>query len=108
MEEEEEETMQTAARIALESAPDLREALRALEVRARDVPGLRACGVDDRAVDWARVFLLDRDPLPAAAVRAAATEREEGGVWSGGAGGSVRVRVTMGHLLDVCFGELLR
>ena len=96
-----------AARRALESAPDLREALRALEVRARDVPGLRACGVDDDgAVDWARVFLLDRDPLPAAAVRAAATEGEEGGTWSGGAG--VGVRVTMGHLLDVCFGELLR
>ena len=101
--------MQMAARRALESAPDLREALRALEVRARDVPGLRACGVDDDgAVDWARVFLLDRDPLPAAAVQAAATEREEEGVWSGGAGGRGRGRVTMGHLLDVCFGELLR
>ena len=102
-------TTTTMVREVLASDPELRRALRRLEVRAHAVPGLRACAVD-RNIDWASVFLLDHDPLPAATLRAAT--RDEGGFRNRGSDVTIRgpgqsLRISFGDLLDICFGELL-
>ena len=100
--DEDTETIPATARRILHADPGLRRALRGLEARTHAVPGLRACAAD-LDIDWARVFLLERDPLPAAVLWAAAVARDEGGR----RGSDVPVRVNMGPLLDVCFGGLL-